>query len=122
MPRQPAADSMSGYQPPDRHSSCVGERRLHPHVAPRVAADMELLSEVERLPHEGHASLGNAGEAQGIEARPRQERVAAAKGPDLDALRRPDARPAGMEADGVGDDKRVGRNGEGFGCAETETG
>src|SRR5438874_7278435 len=83
---------------------------------------MKLLGEVERLPHERHASLGNTGKAQEIEARPGQERIAAAKGPDLDALRGLDARPAGMEADRVGDDERVGGNCESLGCGEAETG
>ena len=77
------------------------------------------LQRVARLPDERNAPLGDAGDAAEIEARPRQERVAPPVGPDLDAHRRARREAARVEADGVGDDQRVGGHREGARRAQT---
>ena len=53
-----------------------------------------------------------AGERERVEAGPREERAAPAVGPDLGANGRAARQAAGVEAVGVGDDQRVGGNGE----------
>src|SRR6185312_16814740 len=58
------------------------ERLLPADIAPGVASDLQALGEVEGLPHQRYARLGDAWNAQGVEPGPRQEGIAAAIGPN----------------------------------------
>ena len=77
--------------------------------APALAPETEAFQEVDGLPVQERLAQPERVDRPRVEPGPRQERVAPAKGPDLDAGRRLRARPAGVEAEGVGDDQRVGR-------------
>src|SRR5436190_17902467 len=71
--------------------------------------ESEVLEEVHRLPIHIRLAQAERRDRPRVEPGPWQERVAPAKCPYFDTGRRLCARSAGMEAEGVGNDERIGR-------------
>lgn len=71
-------------------------------AAPRIAGQMQSFAEIHCRPIQGHGAAFDQRHCGNIEAEPRQERVAAAVGPDLDSNRRTGTEAARVETYRIG--------------------